>query len=316
MALIFWEEGAPPAEDYNDEYIARLEAELNESLHCGIECNCFEYDDGDKRTSLNCPEHGETDAPEVLEFETWEAALTQDLSYLLDEPATEENLVKIADTIDWYFTDTMFRHNDHDIIMTRLPDGGIDVTIVMDYDDPDDYDVDFGVNHGVDFVICVDVGCMLDPYDAATEDEFWRAVEESKKRDPEQVMRDEVGRATDEERQQSRLEQHVQMEQWAHEQRAMTELPRSENHAKLEQWLRDMVAKRETLIATQQRNAVQSRIINDLKYRAAAMNGTGTDSDETKKAESIEDILFAPIESDEDRRKREQRVPEYGNDCC
>lgn len=276
MALVF---------DDRDEYIASLEAELNESLCCGIECNCFEYGNGDIRTTLNCPEHGPT---EHLAFEEWEAKLTQDLSYLLDEPATDENLAKIADTIDYYFADTHFQHADHEIIMTRLPDGGIEVVILMNYDDPDDYEIDFGVDFGVDFVLRVDtdghplvLSGGLDPFDEATADDFWHVVSEMKKRDA--IMAEEIARETDEDR--------------------------MANHVRMEEWLRDMVAQREM-------GVVHTRIVSDIKQHAAAMT-TGTDSDEReKKVESIEDILFAPIDSG-DEKTPQPAVDKYGNcDCC
>jgi hypothetical protein len=72
---------------------------------------------------------------------------------------TDENLEKIGAMVDYYFSDIMFNHDDHEVQIERTPNG-LEIVVLMDYANPEDYYVDFGVNHNVDFEIKVEDGFL------------------------------------------------------------------------------------------------------------------------------------------------------------
>jgi hypothetical protein len=98
---------------------------------------------------------------EISQFEEWNNRLHEDLGYLMDLPATDENLDKIGALVDYYFTDMMFNHEDHQISIERMTDGGIAITVMMAYEDTDDYYVDFEIDHGVNFEIRMNADAFM-----------------------------------------------------------------------------------------------------------------------------------------------------------
>jgi hypothetical protein len=114
---------------------------------------------------------------EISEFEEWQNRLNEDLSYLMCEPPTDENLAKLASVIDYHFSDMLFQHEDHEIKVERLPDGGIGITVMLEYDDPSDYYVDFEVEPGVNFEIRVPSEHMF-AEDINCEVQFWTELGE------------------------------------------------------------------------------------------------------------------------------------------
>lgn len=93
---------------------------------------------------------------EITEFNEWHAALQQDLSYLMTQPATDENIQKIGETVDYYFSDLQFGHEDHDVRVERTPDGGLAITVSMKYDSADQYYDDFLMEPEMDFMMLIE----------------------------------------------------------------------------------------------------------------------------------------------------------------
>src|ERR1051326_6559659 len=80
---------------------------------------------------------------------------------MMEQPATPENIETIGAMIDYYFSNSFFQQDDHEVQVFRCPDGSLRIDVIMEYGDPEDYRVDFGVDHEVDFEILLDIEDVL-----------------------------------------------------------------------------------------------------------------------------------------------------------
>lgn len=69
----------------------------------------------------------------------WHNAMEFELTTLMSQPRTNENIQQIGEMLDWY----LFRHLDHEILIERVGEQDINIHLFMLYENIDDVFVDF-----------------------------------------------------------------------------------------------------------------------------------------------------------------------------
>jgi hypothetical protein len=227
---------------------------------------------------------------EVTPFQSWNARLQEELEYLMAQPATDETIEKIGALVDYAFSDTsLFNHRNHDIQISRSGDGGLDIVVQLDYDDPADYYDDFEIAHDEDFMMLLGSDLMFldDDNDLSFEVTFDYDLPEIVKQAQEAInaaMLREIEEI-------ARIEQQM----WQERVEAMAE---ADDERKFEKW--ECHAK--DIFFTMHDGPDETQIPED-----------GTPIIST--TESPDDILFAPIPKKQEKTS-ENKDPSVCDDFC
>lgn len=90
---------------------------------------------------------------ERYEFAVWRHSLEEALTHWVGQPHTDENIARIGSMVDWYFSNVMFQHSDHEVVIERNGPEGLLISVKMRYDDPDDFYEDFEITGDEEMVI-------------------------------------------------------------------------------------------------------------------------------------------------------------------